>query len=280
LNLKYREFLLSNLLVTFFTILVTLLIDNILLLYIKDFLLRTFLLSFLGIFFYYFLIKFTLDEFFSGDTRLQKTFKETIHELNTPIATINMNIEMLKRVKLDKKALKRVERIEMASNSILELYEDMEYVLKSEIGSVEKSIFNLKELINDSIDKFRDIKKDITISNQIEEAIFIESDKRGFSKVLSNLISNAIKYNKKNGTIETIFLDKVLIIRDSGIGIVNIHTIFEQYYQENTDNKGFGMGLFIVKKFCDLHKIDIKIESEVGIGTEFRLDLTAILKEY
>ncbi|MDB2405638.1 ATP-binding protein, partial [Arcobacteraceae bacterium] len=105
------------------------------------------------------------------------------------------------------------------------------------------------------------------------------TDKNGFEKTLDNLISNAIKYNKPDGTI-TISIDNgILQVEDTGIGIdtKNLFHIFDKYYQENSLSTGIGLGLNMVKAYCDKYKINIKIDSKLDEGTVFHLDLKGVM---
>jgi len=105
--------------------------------------------------------------------------------------------------------------------------------------------------------------------------IMITADKSGFEKIIDNLLSNALKYNKKGGFVRFYIADKKLFIQDSGQGIdsKNLFIIFDKSYQENPSTKGFGIGLSIVKSYCDKEKIDIKIETKKGEGTTIMIDL-------
>jgi signal transduction histidine kinase len=154
----------------------------------------------------------------------------------------------------------------------------MEYEIKKEIDKIDYDDFMLNEIISNSINKFEDIKKSIVIEVDIPSVI-LHSDKNGFQKVCDNLLSNAIKYNQDNGVVKLEFKENVLSIFNSGKAIEtqNIFLIFEQYYQEDIKKKGFGLGLTMVKSFCDKHIIEIKIDSNAK-GTTFFLNLSNILK--
>jgi signal transduction histidine kinase len=224
------------------------------------------------------LSKSIFEPLFKSDENLQKTVKETIHELNIPISTINLNTQMLEKKITDEKALKRLNRIKLASNELLKLYENMEYHIKKEIDKIDITTFNLKQLILKSLTKFEDLKKDIKINVDVEN-ISITSDVNGFEKMLDNLISNALKYNlTQNGIIDIKFKDNNLYIFNTGkeIDTKNLFIIFERYFQEDSSKDGFGLGLNIVKEFCDRNKIAIKIVPSKD-GNTFILNLTTQL---
>ena len=100
-------------------------------------------------------------------------------------------------------------------------------------------------------------------------------NKDAFSRIIDNLLSNAYKYNKKDGFIKIILKDKLLIIEDSGKGIKNPSKIFDRFYKEN--DRGIGIGLHIVKKLCDELDIKVSVKSEIGKGSIFYLDLKSIM---
>lgn len=226
-----------------------------------------------------FLSKPLLEPLFKSDANLQKTIKETLHELNIPASTIQANAQMLEKSIQDEKNMKRLGRIKQATNELLKLYNQMEYEIKKEIDTIEKQTFDLKECVEESVSKFDEIKKEITIEYTVP-SISLYSDKNGFQKVLDNLLSNAIKYNMPQGSVQIKYEHPVLSVYNSGKAIEtkNIFMVFEQYYQEDTNQKGFGLGLTIVKEFCDKHAIEIKIDS-LDAGTTFYLNLNAILSK-
>ncbi len=243
----------------------------------SDMILDIILVSF-AILLYLFLGSPLIDNFLKSDKNLKMMVEETLHELNTPIATIEANLSMLKRSIDDKKSLKRLERIKEASSNLTKLYESIEYNIKDNIHEVEKERFDLQTTIDNTINKFEEIKGDITIQHEVPSMI-ITTDQSGFTTMLDNLISNAIKYNNKNGFVKLYMEDKILHIQDNGIGIdtKNLFIVFEKSYQENPTTQGYGLGLSIVKSFCDKHKIKIKIDTKKDIGTILMLDLQNIL---
>ena len=278
MNSKKFELLLGNtLLITAITIIV-LILHQTLQKYISPNLLLDFFLVLGAVLLYLFLGSSMIDNFLTSDKKLKTMVDETLHELNTPIATIEANITMLKKSITDEKNLKRLNRIKDASKNLIQLYESIEYNIKENIEHVEKNTFNLKFTIDASIEKFQDIKNNLTITNEVKE-LYIKTDKNGFIKMLENLISNAIKYNKKDGFVKVYTDENNLCIQDSGIGIdtKNLFIIFDKSFQENPTTKGFGLGLSIVKSFCDKHKIKIKIDTKLDKGTIIILDIKEII---
>jgi len=221
------------------------------------------------------------ENIFKSEKNLDDKIKKTLHELNTPVATILLNTKMLKNSTSEEKTLTRIDRIEQACNDLLSLYDDMEYLIKKEIEKIDIQEFILKESILETKRKFEELlhKTNIQCSIDIDSSIFVKTDKKGFVTAISNLLSNAVKYNKPNGYIKIYMKNKTLYIEDSGIGIdpKNLFLVFDSFYQENTNTKGFGLGLSIVKEFCDNNKIAINIKSKEQSYTIVSLDIKNIM---
>ena len=277
MNSKKADLLLGNILIVVTISIILLVLHHVFEGLLHDIILDIILVC-LAVILYLFLGSPMIDNFLKSDTNLKTMIDETLHELNTPIATIEANLSMLKKSITDDKSLKRLNRIGGASKNLTKLYESIEYDIKENIQLIEKSSFDLKDAIDLSISKFDELKLEKRITNLVPSFI-ITTDKNGFSKTLDNLISNAIKYNKKEGFVKVYMKENTLYIQDSGIGIdtKNLFIVFDKSYQENPSTEGFGIGLSIVKSFCDKHKIKIKIDTKKDIGTTIVLDLGALV---
>ncbi len=219
-----------------------------------------------------------LKPLFKSDEKLEQSIKETIHELNIPVSTIKMNTQLLEKTIIDEKSLKRLERIKQASNNLLKLYENMEYNIKKEIDKIDKQEFYLQDLVKDCVEKFDDIKKETKIILDIPNTK-IFTDLNGFEKTIDNLISNAIKHNiKENPIVKITFKENIFSIFNTGerIDTKNLFIIFDKYFQENSSKDGFGLGLAMVKEFCDKNKISINIDT-LENGNQFNLNLKNIV---
>ncbi|MGB5917712.1 ATP-binding protein [Arcobacter sp.] len=281
MNIKRKNFIISNSILVAFIVIMILLANYYLVAMIgfneDTFIVITLVLIIFAVVLNYFLSKPLFDPLFESDTNLEKAIKETLHELNIPASTIQSNAQMLEKNLKDEKDIRRLNRIKLATNELLKLYDQMEYEIKKEIGRIDKFEFLLDDIIGNSIDKFEDIKGSITIENDIKN-VSINSDKNGFQKVFDNLLSNAIKYNCENGIIKINMQNNFLCIFNTGniIDTKNLFIVFDQYFQEDSNKTGFGLGLNIVKEFCDKNQIDIKIEPKEN-GTQIKLNLSKII---
>ena len=190
--------------------------------------------------------------------------KDLIHDLHTPITSILLNAKLLSR----KEQSEELERIELSAKNILSLYKNLE-ILKNKTIKKTNTI-DIKKLIEEKVKVLEKIYPKVKITKRLNTS-YINSNEDAISRILENILTNACKYNKKNGNVTIIAHDKKIIIEDTGIGIKNTKKIFEGYYKEN--ERGLGLGMNIVKRLCDELNIKIKIESEINKGTTVELIL-------
>lgn len=212
------------------------------------------------------------------DANLSQLSSEILHELNIPLSTIKANTTLLKKRTEDEKSIKRLERIETSSLRLERLYKELVYSITKEINPVEKEQFSLKQLLQERIEVFEQFdrnKFELTI-----EDIQLKADKIGFEKTVDNLLMNAMKYSEKESPIDISVQNNILSISDKGIGMdeTQLLKIYERYYQVDSNLKGEGIGLALVKAYCDGEGIDIDIKSKKDQGTSVFLNLNKIVK--
>ena len=214
------------------------------------------------------------------DKKLLHLTKEIIHELNIPLSTIKANTEMIKKSHKDnEKIIKRLNRIDSASIRLQKLYNELVYSINREIQVIQKEKIYLKNIIQERVEileAFERNKFELDIKN-----IILEVDIIGFEQMIDNILNNAMKYTNKNSNIIIKSDNNNLIIIDRGIGIdeSKLVQIFERYYQINKNIEGRGIGLNIVKRYCDEMGIEIKIKSQKNIGTTIILGLDGVIKD-
>jgi len=211
------------------------------------------------------------------DEKFAHLSKEILHELNIPLATIQANTTLLQKNLVDEKSQKRLHRIKSASSRLLRLYNELVYSIHKEIYTIEKEKFSLKELLLERVDILQAFGRntfDIAIDAQI-----LYADKIGFEQMIDNLLNNAMKYSSKESVITLQTHEHILSIEDRGIGIDEslLVAIFERYYQTDTSQQGQGIGLALVKNYCDEMKIDITLHSIKNQGTRVTLDLENVI---
>jgi two-component system OmpR family sensor kinase len=206
---------------------------------------------------------------------LDNFIKDTTHELNTPISAILANVEMMDRDIMADKNKKKLHRINVAAKTVSHLYQDLTFLTLNHNQQSNNEWIDLKSLFEDRVEYFNILacSKKITFCLDLNySAIYMDIVK--MTRVIDNLISNAIKYNKRNGTITIVLRREYFIIKDSGIGIESskVSAIFERYSRFNSSEGGFGIGLNIVKSIIDEYNLKISVESVLGEGTDIRVD--------
>jgi signal transduction histidine kinase len=201
---------------------------------------------------------------------------DIIHELNIPLSTIKANTAMLKKTMDDEKSLKRIKRIEDASVRLKKLYDELVYSIHKEMHTIEKEHFDLQSLLEERIEVFKEQKR-----NPFElslEHYEIEVDKIGFEQMFDNIVSNAMKYSSKDAPIHVRLDHHILSVEDQGVGMgsTELLRVHERYYQADERKDGEGIGLALVKAYCDEEGIDIHFKSEKGVGTNVSLDLSKV----
>jgi len=207
------------------------------------------------------------------DHNLSHLSSEILHELNIPLATIRANTTLLKKRLEEEKLLTRIGRIEDASLRLERLYKELVYSIKKEIHPIEKEHFFLDEVVAQRVETFRAFGRNKFVVEVSHESYF--ADKIGFEKMLDNLLMNAMKYSSKDASISVVFEEGCLKICDEGIGMdeTQLLRIYERYYQADGKTEGEGIGLALVKAYCDSEDIEIQIASEKGVGTTVYLTL-------
>jgi len=244
----------------------------------NSFLVGSLIFILVSVIFGYILNAYILSQKFKVDENLLHLTKEILHELNIPISTIQANITLLKRTLKDsEKSLKRLRRIDASTKRLERLYVELVYSIKKEIHSVEKEEFLLEDLLVERVEAMKLLNRNPFVLKL--ESHRVNVDKIGFEKILDNIISNAMKYSDKSATIEIFLKENILTIVDHGIGMdeTELITVYERYYQLDNTAYGEGIGLALVKAYCDDEKIKIRINSTKGEGTEVSLDLSFIV---
>lgn len=200
--------------------------------------------------------------------RLTEEFsKDILHDFNTPLAALRLNVRMLQ---CPPSEAKKIKRIEQSIETILALQENLRSYLEEH--QLQKEPFGLYPLVQERIALIQKIYPDITFALQGGQMELL-TNRDALTRILDNLLSNAAKYNRENGHVSVLIDTETsrLQIEDTGKGIASVDRVFERFYKEQ--ERGLGIGLHIVKKLCDAMDISIALSSKPGIGTLFTLDL-------
>ncbi len=205
---------------------------------------------------------------------LDRFIKDTTHELNTPLSAILANIEMMDTSVMVEKNRTKLNRITIAAKTVSTLYRDLTFLTLEQEKEDEIERIDLQALIHNRAEYFSVLahSKRLACELDLQEA-YIVADRRKITRVVDNLISNAIKYNKRNGIVGIKVRQGYLEVWDTGIGIEKekIPLMFDRYKRFNESEGGFGVGLNIVKMIVDAYNIAVEVTSKEGQGTHIIL---------
>ena len=206
--------------------------------------------------------------------RMNHFIQDTTHELNTPISTILANIEMIETFGKYEKS-EELKRIEIASKTLSRIYDDLTYLnlnhnYHRQIESIDISTFLKERLLY-----FRTMaeNKGLDIEVNIKDNVTLNIDKNDITRLIDNLISNAIKYNKPKGLLSVELNNEALLVKDTGIGIEkkDLASISQRFKRVNKSEGGFGIGLDIVSQVVNSYGFVLTINSQWKEGTEVRV---------
>jgi len=213
------------------------------------------------------------------------------HELRTPMNAILGFSQLLMVDAQNEKAITRendVGRIIKAGKHLLDLINEVLDLSQIETGDLKVRLesINIFTLKNEVIDLATSLAKEngvqIIDANKEGEALYVVADRTRLKQVLINLTTNAIKYNRVDGSVTlkySVIGDRLKFeVTDTGMGISeelqkNLFTPFERLGAELTEVQGTGIGLSISKKLMELMGGDINFVSTVGEGSSFSIDV-------
>ena len=209
----------------------------------------------------YFLSASALKPMQNALTKLDNFSKDFIHDLNTPITSILLNMKLIES-KEEFQNNKYIERIKHSIEDIGALHSNLTLLLQEDNMVVKEE--NIMQIVQDVVEIQSKIYQGIYIEVMDEEFIAIVN-RDALKQVLLNIISNSCKYNKKDGYVKVYKQGNTLCIEDGGMGIKEVKNIFERSYKEH--QQGHGIGLDIVKRLCDVMDIKIEVASTLDEGT-------------
>jgi two-component system phosphate regulon sensor histidine kinase PhoR len=211
------------------------------------------------------------------------------HELKTPLTSINGYAEMIASgITDEEETIKFANTILKEGTRLLELIDQILNLSKIEGQVIESRVIfediDLYEITKSIVSRFKDsvVSRNIQF-NLYGESTIIEGNPSMIEDLISNLIDNAIKYNKVDGKVEINIFNKdmlaIINVKDTGMGIPkeDQDRIFERFYRVDKSRSkkitGTGIGLSIVKHIVEYHKGKITLKSEVNKGTEIEISL-------
>lgn len=230
-----------------------------------------------------------LDRINTSNQAMRETLDTVAHELRTPLTGIRGLAEM----NLQKKNISNEDARQVLEDCIEGIDEILsEFKMMTDITEMESGLLNLKKeendlqtICSDIIDLYEIVadQKDIRISLNSTENLFVNVDRKKIRQALANLIDNAIKYSPENTEIQVSYYkhnqQAVIRIQDQGIGIdkEELPHIWKRLYRgENSRReKGIGLGLSLVKSIIEAHNGSITVEAAENGGSIFIIRLPA-----
>ena len=236
-----------------------------------------------------------------NDKKIQ-FFTNISHEFRTPLTLISGPLQdILEEEDLSQKSKNKLKTINKNTVRLKRLIDELMDFKKLQSHKIPLNIssFDIAALIEESLDYFKEeaAQRDIKLLSHLDRDITtVFADRNKLEKIIFNILSNAFKSTPDKGTI-TVAVTKQeshvfrlideknpygaleISIGDTGKGIHpdELNKIFDRFYQIKEQNEqyysGTGIGLEVVKSFVELHRGDINVESEPGVGTKFRIFL-------
>jgi signal transduction histidine kinase len=199
------------------------------------------------------------------------------HELRTPLTAIRTSCELLEsETGLSEKTRARITAISAAAKRMTGQIEMLLYLARAQTTGTRESV-SIASCINDAVQPLLSeiADKPVDFENRVPgDAVFM-LNRHALDIVITNLLRNAFIYTER-GHIRISLDHKTLLVSDTGIGIepAQLPRIFGRFHRAGTHGDGFGLGLAIVQRICDLHGWIIDVDSTPSQGSTFRLTLT------
>lgn len=208
------------------------------------------------------------------------------HELKTPIFIIGSYVNMIKRWGIENRDITQeaLVAIEGEIKNMGELVNKLLFLAKRDFTKLENTVLDLKVLIEEIVKELNVLYPNQEFELKLK-SFEIFSDEFLLKQLFKNIVENSIKYGKKNPiTIDMNKQNKKIIVeiidRGEGISEENLEKVYDKFFRADEargrEGKSHGLGLAIVKQISEILKLDIDIESELGVGTEVKIFLDSI----
>lgn len=211
-------------------------------------------------------------------------FTDMSHDLRTPLTLIADPVERI----LDDENLTGRQRhmlgiVRRNAALLLKLVGEILDLRKIQGGKMELTVteFNLADAVRLWVDDFKPLAAsyEVTIVQKADGDLTVKADYYKVERICYNLISNALKYNRKGGTVTVEAVRRggnvEITVADTGVGIPKdvVSRVFDKFYRVRGGGSGTGVGLAVVKAFAELHGGRVSVKSVEGEGSEFKVEL-------
>ena len=214
-------------------------------------------------------------------------FTDMSHDLRTPLTLIADPVERI----LDDENLTGRQRhmlgiVRRNAALLLKLVGEILDLRKIQGGKMELTVteFNLADAVRLWVDDFKPLAAsyEVTIVQKADGDLTVKADYYKVERICYNLISNALKYNRKGGTVTVEAVRRggnvEITVADTGVGIPKdvLGRVFDKFYRVRGGGSGTGVGLAVVKAFAELHGGRVSVKSVEGEGSEFKVELPSL----
>ena len=213
--------------------------------------------------------------------REQQFNADVSHELRTPLTAIRTSCELLALdASLTPDSRRRLDRIARAAQRMSDLVRSLLFLARTG-QTVEPEPVLLQESVEEIYEPLRDAlqHKPVVFENTVDPRLVLRLDRSALDLILSNLIRNALDHASA-GRVEVGFQGRTLTVTDTGCGITaeEIPYVFQRFYRgtaARSHGKGFGLGLAMVKRLCDLYGWELVLDSAPDQGTRVAITFSS-----
>jgi len=199
------------------------------------------------------------------DYRSLKEFSENAsHELQTPLAIIRGKLELLLETRIDEKQASLIEGIQNAVQKLSAVNQSLILLTKLENQEYPvKEKLNFSRFVKDEIESFRELieMKSLSLTTNLDPEVYLDLNPVLADILFTNLLSNAIRHNSMNGSIDVSMSSSGLSVKNTGDAPkVDTHELFKRFKKDKQSSESTGLGLAIVKQICDLNNFKVEYE--------------------
>ncbi len=218
----------------------------------------------------YFFVKETMKPAEDMFNRLDQFTIDASHELKTPLGIANSSLDLALRTRQYKKYIDEAKSYIKKANNVVEKMLELARLDSISMTTATINLNNeIERILKGCMQEIK--KKNLTVDKKMDSQVKVKGDLVLIERCISNLLENAIKFNKMNGMLVVKLSKSSLKIGNTGETIPSddLERIFDRFFQSDISRsaKGYGIGLAIVKKICDLHGWKIKAESAHSVTT-------------
>lgn len=231
------------------------------------------------------------EELIQLNAELDRFAYSSSHDLRAPLNSIIGLIGLSDKTD-DPEELRTYRRMMKERISHLDQFiKDIADYSRNSRGALKFQSIHLRKFVRETLEslRFAEGADRIRVDLSIDDMLSIRSDSMRLQMILSNLISNAFRYHDPEKPEATLLIQAstpnlsqlIIVIKDNGLGIPKEHLdrIFDMFYQAHGQKTGSGLGLYIVKETIEKLGGEIQVESEVGVGSSFKVTLPLISNE-